>query len=322
MRYSIIIPVYNVADLLPKCIESILSQTISNFELILVNDGSTDDSGAVCDKYADKDDRIRVIHTPNRGVSSARNTGLDAAKGERIVFIDSDDYVEQNYLEEFSKSSADLVIAGYYREGYEIEQPFQKKYDSLHMPDITADTISKLFSSRMLNFVWSKSFNSEIIRKNQLKFDTTLSLAEDTLFVVEYIFMCGTVEQISATAYHYVKYSRETLTKRKLLSGEGFRRMLEPNRKIYTVLKKNIGQLADPLMLQRMGEGYEALLRSAVHDSDCSFNFIFMLFHDKWFREILNRVDDFFFMESPKYRALLKMKSAVLFWLFLKLKKR
>ena len=96
---SIIVPVYKAEKHLSECIDSIISQTYENFELILIDDGSPDNSGKICDEYAEKDKRIRAIHKENGGVSSARNTGLDNASGEYITFIDSDDFVDKQYLE-------------------------------------------------------------------------------------------------------------------------------------------------------------------------------------------------------------------------------
>ena len=113
VKYSIIVPVYKVEKVLPRCIDSILAQTITDFELILVDDGSPDNSGKICDEYASIDSRIIVIHQPNGGVSKARNTGLDIAKGEYIVFVDSDDTVTSDYLAVFDEESADLVVTGY-----------------------------------------------------------------------------------------------------------------------------------------------------------------------------------------------------------------
>ena len=115
---SVIVPVYNVEAWLPRCGDSILSQTYENLEILLVDDGSTDDSGLICEEYAKKDTRIRVIHKENGGLSSARNSGLDAASGEYIGFVDSDDWIEpEMYAEMLSlmlKSDAQIVCAGRY----------------------------------------------------------------------------------------------------------------------------------------------------------------------------------------------------------------
>ena len=96
---SIIVPIYNVEKYIKKCIDSIINQTYTNLEIILVDDGSPDNCGKICDKYKEKDDRIKVIHKKNGGLSDARNAGIDIATGEYITFIDSDDYVAENYIE-------------------------------------------------------------------------------------------------------------------------------------------------------------------------------------------------------------------------------
>lgn len=114
---SVIVPVYNVEKYLSQCIESILNQTFNNLELILIDDGSTDNSGEICDEYAIKDNRIRVIHKENGGISSARNTGLNATKGDYIAFVDSDDYIAMDMFEKMLdiaiKTNADMVKCGF-----------------------------------------------------------------------------------------------------------------------------------------------------------------------------------------------------------------
>ncbi len=113
-QISVIVPVYNVENYIRECLDSIMAQTVSSFELILIDDGSTDDSGRICDEYAQQDERIRVIHKENGGLSSARNSGLDMATGDYVCFIDSDDIVQPDYLEKLHDSiiqhKSDLVI--------------------------------------------------------------------------------------------------------------------------------------------------------------------------------------------------------------------
>ena len=111
MIVSIIVPVYNAEKFLRRCIDSILAQTFTDWELLLIDDGSKDASGNICDEYATKDGCIRVFHKENGGVSSARNLGLDHAKGEWVTFVDSDDYIEENFLKSFEGNlDADLVV--------------------------------------------------------------------------------------------------------------------------------------------------------------------------------------------------------------------
>ena len=114
-KISIIVPIYKTEQYLQRCIDSILAQTFTNFELLLIEDGSPDNSGKICDKYALKDSRIKVYHKENGGVSSARNLGLDHATGEWITFCDSDDWVNKDWLELFIlNSNTDMVIQSYY----------------------------------------------------------------------------------------------------------------------------------------------------------------------------------------------------------------
>lgn len=112
---SIIVPVYNVEEYLPKCLDSIINQTYKNLEIIVVNDGSTDNSGKICDEYGERDYRIMVIHKANRGVSSSRNIGIKNASGEYILFVDSDDEIEKDYVNVMARavtnSDCDLVIS-------------------------------------------------------------------------------------------------------------------------------------------------------------------------------------------------------------------
>ena len=114
---SIIVPVYNVEKYVAECIESIIKQTYQNLEILLIDDGSTDNSGKICDKYAEKDKRIKIIHKENGGVSSARNLGLDLAQGEYIAFIDSDDFVSNKYIESLYSAiehkDAEIVLSKY-----------------------------------------------------------------------------------------------------------------------------------------------------------------------------------------------------------------
>ncbi len=110
--FSIIVPVYNAEKTLQRCVDSILAQTFEDFELILINDGSKDQSGDICDEYAAKDSRVKTVHKTNGGVSSARNAGLRIAQGEYIAFIDSDDYIDNDYLLGFKHYDADLIISG------------------------------------------------------------------------------------------------------------------------------------------------------------------------------------------------------------------
>ena len=151
---SIIVPIYNVGKYLPRCIESILNQTFNNFELILVNDGSTDNSGVVCDDYAKKDTRIKIVHKSNGGVSSARNAGLYVAKGEYIGFVDPDDYIDKNMYEKLYRlcidNNSDIAICRFNRE---INGKIQNKESTEEIIELNnMEAMNELFKGNLYRF--------------------------------------------------------------------------------------------------------------------------------------------------------------------------
>lgn len=161
---SIIVPVYNLERYLPKCIDSILSQTFTDFELILVNDGSTDKSGNICDKYARQDIRVKVIHKENGGVASSRNAGLDIARGEYVGFVDNDDYVNEHMFEilynHANMFASDIVICDYIevnQEGDSLSE-YVKYFQTQHFNNIEA--LHQLYTPNNITFVvpWNKLY--------------------------------------------------------------------------------------------------------------------------------------------------------------------
>lgn len=197
---SVIVPIYKVEDYLPRCINSILSQSFTDFELILVDDGSPDDCGKICDEYAEKDSRVRVFHKPNGGVSSARNLGLDKAQGGWITFIDSDDYVGINYLSDFvnvvQMCDTEFVVINNHCNiiGQQKEKILMR------------DEYEILFSEDCFHRVcapWGKLFNLDKIRTLNLRFNQELSLGEDVIFVLSYLLGISKLVQIKSSSYYY-----------------------------------------------------------------------------------------------------------------------
>ena len=198
---SIIIPVYNVALFLRQCIQSIISQE-GNIEVILADDGSPDESPSICDEYAQKDNRIHVIHKQNGGVSSARNAGLDAAQGEWIWFVDGDDYIAENVLkriyQEIQKHPhADLIQMGmnYLYDDHKIVPQEIEGIDNLDKNRFLLQHIS-YHNPRIL-------FKREIIEQNRFHFTQGLRVAEDQEFQLKYMMLCKTPIQIPISAYIY-----------------------------------------------------------------------------------------------------------------------
>lgn len=205
---SVIVPVYNVEKFLSKCINSICSQTYSDWELILVNDGSKDESGDICDRYARQDDRIKVIHKENGGVSSARNAGLKRAKGEYICFIDSDDWVDPTFLEDFKvwENKADIYISGALYDIYG-EVYSHKKYESSYSAAVK-DICNKFIRQKLIEngYPWGKLFRTAIIRQYEMEFNQELTINEDHLFVLKFYANINSLLVTSTAGYHYTVF--------------------------------------------------------------------------------------------------------------------
>lgn len=211
---SIIVPVFNVEKYLGNCIDSIISQTFCGWELILVDDGSYDNSWKICDDYQKKDDRIRAFHKKNGGVSSARNYGLDKASGNWILFIDSDDFVSETYLEGMLFPTKrdlclDFVQGGCINYAGESSVGINQKY-----ADFVGTDAAFLFDNfRGLTF--SKLFKLDIIRKNQIVFDEQMVIAEDMAFTLDYIMNVKKYTFVSECGYFYRIDNLSSATKKK-----------------------------------------------------------------------------------------------------------
>lgn len=214
---SVIVPVYNTAQYLPRCIESILSQSFADFELLLIDDGSTDGSGAICDGYATKDSRIRVFHKENGGVSSARNLGLKEAKGEWVCFVDSDDELLAGGLQTMVdgiSDEVDMVMAGYYELEGEMLQKDTTSFGGNGIIDRNKALLMMYPSLDLpyMGYPWGKLFKRNLVLEN-LSFDEHVRIKEDTLFVVEYLCSIQKLVYYTSTpVYKYVKLYPNYLT--------------------------------------------------------------------------------------------------------------
>lgn len=211
---TIIVPIYNAQNTLKKCIDSILVQTYTNFELILIDDGCEDNSGTICDEYVARDSRIRVFHKENGGVSSARNLGLYNAKGEWICFIDSDDWVAKEYLQNLMSHAVghDLVIS--YAYVIYKDRIEKERYPVL---SVKKGTFEKLFVTNALDWhtsPWGKLFKASIIREKMIQFPEGMPIGEDAHFLYEYMLHCVSIFVSDDTDYFYNAENEGTLTKK------------------------------------------------------------------------------------------------------------
>lgn len=205
-KISIIVPVYNAEKRLNICLDSLKEQTYKNFEVILINDGSTDKSGDICDIYTKKDERFKVIHSKNSGVSSARNKGLNVCTGDYIIFVDSDDEVKNNMLEEMlyylKQSEADVIITGitFVKDGKKVKDilpPKHGKFDLEIWEYICKD------NSGMFGYISNKMYKSYIIKDNHIRFDEDKKIQEDLDFALTVYSKCNTFYMLDKSYYLY-----------------------------------------------------------------------------------------------------------------------
>ena len=238
MQYSIIIPIYNAEATLRRCLDSLVGQQFSDYELLLINDGSTDDSDAICREYANTYSCVRYFAKENGGVSSARNLGLKQAEGEYVLFVDSDDYVADNYFAAISAAvkdtSPDLLLFGYCNLGDKsAEWSTGEFYESTETG--VAKQVSSALRRYLFSSLWNKVFKREIINEYQLEFKSDLDIGEDQTYVFEYTMNIKTIASITdilyfedtANCYSLSRKARPYLTEQ----------LMEVNRRMYSAYR-------------------------------------------------------------------------------------
>lgn len=216
MMITIIIPVYNTPKYLDQCLKSVLEQTYTDWECIVVDDGSTDNCGEICNEWAEKDSRFIIIHQKNQGVSAARNHGIEKSKGEYICFIDSDDWVGPDYLNHLQSGikdgEIDMVVTG---------AILESSKPKIHAPH--QNCIIKVKSEHTKTFIehvelfygpWAKLYKSAIIKSNHITFPEGLSFGEDTTFVFSYLQYVNDINLAPFADYHYRISESTTLSYR------------------------------------------------------------------------------------------------------------
>lgn len=204
IKISIILPVYNSEKYLSKCINSIINQTYTNWELIIINDGSIDKSKEICSSFIKKDNRISLINKNNEGVSKARNIGLQHAIGDYITFVDSDDYLEpitlSIYIKEINKNNSDLVKVGYYKE-YKNNRQEAISTQKDYLLNNTWDLYKILEESCYYSFLWNMCIRKSCIAN--ISFDEKISWCEDHIFSYQTYFNCNKMSILKTICYHY-----------------------------------------------------------------------------------------------------------------------
>ena len=233
-KISVIVPVYKAEKYLTKCVDSLLSQTFTDFEVLLIDDGSPDDSGIICDAYASKDERIRVFHKKNGGVSSARQCGIDNAQGEYTIHCDPDDWVEPNMLEELyakaKETNADMVLCDYYI-NYSHKSIYKLQIPSSLESDIV---LSDLLMGKLHGSLWNKLIKRNLILKYHVNFENMI-IWEDLCFVSKLLLHPITISYLNKAYYHYVLYENSNS-----LTKNVSKRRVDSQRILIDFLEKNI----------------------------------------------------------------------------------
>ncbi len=227
VKVSIIVPVYNVAEYLDQCILSILGQTYHQLEIVLVDDGSTDASGEICDRYREQDNRIVVIHKVNEGLVKARKTAISRATGKYVCYVDGDDWIESDLIEcmlwDMKRTNGDMVVSGYYRNS---EHADQKTANRLEEGIYDVDTIipmmlytGEFYEFGVSQFVWAKLFRRDVLFRVQMQVDDRIFCGEDVAVTYPYILQVCRLYCSDYCGYHY-RQRMNSMT--NVVDGKGF----------------------------------------------------------------------------------------------------
>jgi len=237
---SIIIPVYNSESYLRACLDSVVSQSIKDWELILVEDGSTDGSGVICDEYSSRDERIHVFHKNNGGVSSARNLGLDKATGEWIAFVDADDWIEPNYVETLSSLDNDADIVFFPMSFRYVSREMMTKVPKAKYAlgreevesvicDLKYGVVGDLFGWAVVKF-----FKRSIIEEYHIRFDENIQLREDEMFTMDYCRYINSITVLDKVLYNYRVFGDgNLLNKHRIIENINLANHIDSNLKYF-----------------------------------------------------------------------------------------
>lgn len=205
-KITVIVPVYNMEKTLNRALDSLVNQSYRDYEVIMVDDGSKDKSGMICDEYAAKFPHFKVCHKSNGGLSSARNKGMELANGEWVTFCDSDDYAFPFWLENYQldeSEQVDLIQQGAISDKPAFMQSGMSNICGFDYYGCPQEYLKNLIGYRMIGYTWMKAYKLEIIRRYNLTFDENIVLKEDEVFLLKYLCYCTSVKAINKQGYYY-----------------------------------------------------------------------------------------------------------------------
>ena len=319
---SVIIPVYNVEEYLPECLDSVLAQTYRDLEIIIVDDGSTDRSPRICDDYAEKDSRIRVIHQENGGLSAARNTALDAASGDYIGFVDSDDHIAEDMFETLLEAcvseEADVACCGYY--SYGGEQELSETVVEREMKLSWKDAIKEFLAQRMTMIVmWNKLYRSRLfdavrfpegeIHEDNAVYYKVIGESDRVVFIKRSLYYhrrrAGSIATTGSLAVHRAVIWKDLIAQRDYME--------ERAPEVMPSLKDYLAAATYELMAMKLRGDADTLPQDTVNELNAQFRsmFSYMVFHSgfpasKRFKTVLMRMK----LYAPSRTAYMKLRGS------------
>ncbi|MGU5623145.1 glycosyltransferase family 2 protein [Aeromonas veronii] len=306
MLVSVIVPAYNVEKYIEKCLRTILVQTYRKFELLVINDGSEDNSANIIDLIAKEDPRVRVFHTANKGVSAARNFGIQNAKGDYLVFVDGDDFLESDYLEYMlglvSDHGVDFALSKECFSSKFESQTVHLKTDNINGVEATA----LLLSPKIIVGCWNKIFKRSLIISNDISFSTSLFYGEGLTFIIDVAKNSKKVAVGNKKVYHYRKNNENSATTKfsidKLYNGE--EALIKIGQKLTNSSKMVNDMFLYHFCLFRLG----ALVQVRTHNLTITYQ----KDYDRWLKYVRGNALSFIFNPHLSiYRKLLLISGAV-----------
>lgn len=303
---SVIVPVYKAERYLHRCVDSILAQSYTDFELLLINDGSPDNCGAICDEYAQKDSRVRVFHKENGGVSSARNMGLENAKGEYVTFCDSDDYVGEDWLDSYREvmhENVDLAIQGYYI--IDKDKTIKKKLSQSigYAVDEKRRLIATLMTQGVYGYLWVKLFCRKTIEDNHIRFDTNSTFREDEQFFSKYLEHVTSFRCIDKENYYYVLPTAE-----KTYGGDACYSLFPIFQSLDIIFDRELPREICQIHYVNIKDAAAKYIAEGRRLTDYHIDlYRRMVSTLEYTRGIKNRILNFLIIQSPKFGSLSRM---------------
>ena len=300
MKFSVIVPAYNAGTTIRDCIGSLLTQKEKDYEIIVVDDGSTDSTPEVLDELAGKYGQIRVIHQNNQGVPAARNTGIRCAKGEYLAFVDSDDTVTDGYLSTLLSEDADAVVADVCKITDNMPSCSVNAHPRRVIEDFSLCDLCEMIDNKALDYCFAKRYKTEIDRDNWIAFAADLTLGEDTLFFAEYLVRCRSVAYTGTADYTYHMHENSSLS---AFNKSYVERLQEANERLGDALEQRFpGVRQTKSFLRRQWSVFYYAVFYALKKANLSRTEKYRLL-SRWYRldlfKRLIRNDDVFMVNDP-----------------------